>query len=89
MMTAEIANLANCRHERNDPRSCTAEIATMATSVDNQSDIHARTLKYDANDNFLQVVEDTPELRASMQNLLDEIFTHFELLNETSNDQEL
>ncbi|MBK8483865.1 MAG: recombinase family protein [Saprospiraceae bacterium] len=82
-------NFSSGRHERNDPRSCTAEIATMATCVDNQSDIHARTLKYDVNDNFLQVVEDTPELRASMQNLLDEIFTHFELLKEVNNEQEL
>ncbi|MBK6861601.1 MAG: recombinase family protein [Saprospiraceae bacterium] len=88
----EIANRWNFssgRHERNDPRKCTAEIATMANSLDDQSDVHACISKYDANDNFLQVVEDTPQLRESMKNLLDEILKHFELLPESNDEQEL
>ncbi len=85
--------LLSCAHECHTPRTCTAEIATTAITVDNQAQdlsraplyvadlaINPVTKEVDFSNSvpILTQIEDTPELRENMKQLLDIILEFFE-----------
>ncbi len=98
-MKIPYSDLANrqcfslCAHECHTPRTCTAEIATTATTVDNQEQdlsvaplyvadlaINPVTKQVDFSNSvpILPQIQDTPELRENMKQLLDIILGFFE-----------
>ena len=86
----KIPTLLTFAHEWNRPRTCTADNATMATSVDNRDPTPPLTYVADLAINpvtkevafsnsfpILPQMEDTPQLRESMKQLLDIILGFF------------
>jgi len=87
--TAKIADLSNCDHLRNRPRTCTVECdnSTTCTGECGKPPLYVAELTIDpvtGQADFSNSVpilpqeEVTPELRENMQQLLDLIFTFFQ-----------
>lgn len=75
------SNFLSCVLERNTPRKCTAQIATVAINGHNQnsSTNHHHLPELIESKNSSRIVEDNQELRDKMKELLDEILRYFEL----------